>query len=143
MLARHANIAHWLNVEICAEAVEASLPTDARYEAEVPERWPWLDSYPKFNVLFMQHVIEHMKFGEFTGLLDAVPDAEWVFIQSPLEMEGRGWEGYPGCHILEVGWSDIDSLMAERGFVLTDSWWDTIYSTAPENGRTRIYRKGS
>jgi hypothetical protein len=141
ILPHHANLLEWRNVEFTKEAVDAPVCTDSRYIAEVPEVWPWDTEYPGYNVLFMQHVIEHMKFDQYKALLGACPDSEWVFLQSPLDMEPRSWVGYPGCHILEVGWNQIDEFMKAQGFELVHSWWDTEYSTAPENGRTRIYRK--
>ena len=141
ILPKHPNIEEWRNVEICLDAVANSVCGDLRYIAEEPDVWPWETEYPGYTVLFMQHVIEHMKFDQFIALLDAVPDVEWAFIQSPLDMEPRSWKGYPGCHILEVGWSAIDEHMAGLGFDVAHSWWDTQFSTAPENGRTRIYRR--
>jgi hypothetical protein len=142
MLAAHANIEGWYNIEICAEAVGKAMQIeDERYAAMVPNVWPWESDNSGFNVLYMQHVIEHMTFEQFIALIDSGPDIEWVFIQSPLEMDGRDWTGYPGCHILEVGWDTIDAAMEQRGFTLQWAWWDTQYSTAPENGRTRIYRR--
>lgn len=141
VLPMNDNIMEWYNVEFTKEAVENPVCHDARYIAEVPEVWPWETLYQGYNVLFMQHVIEHMKHWQFEKLLQSVPDARWVFIQSPLDMEPRSWKGYPGCHILEVGWTDIDLTMERNGFTLVQSWWDTEYSTARENGRTRIYKR--
>jgi hypothetical protein len=142
VLPRHPNIMEWLNVEFAKDAVDNPVCTDDRYKAEVPTVWPWFVQYEGYSVLFLQHVVEHMKFDQFQRLINhAAVDAEWVFIQSPLDMEPRSWKGYPGCHILEVGWNQIDEFMAESGFDLVRSWWDTQYSTAPENGRTRIYRR--
>ena len=141
ILPKHANILEWLNVEFCEEAVEGSVCDDERYVAEVPARWPWENLYQGYNVLFMQHVIEHMKFDEFKRLLDVCPEVEWVFIQSPLDMGPHDWTGYPGCHILEVGWAAIEQHMNSKGFEVVKTWWDTIYSTAPENGRTYIFRR--
>jgi len=141
MLSRHSNIEEWHNQEICREAVAASIPKDNRYWAAVPQVWPWEMQWPGYNVLFLQHVVEHMKFDQFKALIAAVPNAKHVFIQSPLENEGLTWEGYPGCHILEVGWNEIDNAMAEAGFTLGKTWWDTMYSTAKENGRTRVYHR--
>jgi hypothetical protein len=142
VLSVHQNIVEWLNVEFTAEAVANPVCHDNRYIAEVPSVWPWLVEYQGYNVLFLQHVVEHMKFDQFQRLINhAAVDAEWVFIQSPLDMEPRSWYGYPGCHILEVGWNEIDAFMASSGFDLVQTWWDTTNSTAPENGRTRIYRR--
>jgi hypothetical protein len=141
ILTNNTSITEWRNVEFCREAVDAPVCADPRYKAEVPEVWPWHETYRGYNVLFMQHVLEHMKSNQYEALLYAVPDAEWVFQQSPLDMEPRSWKGYPGCHILEVGWNEIDHIMNFHGFTLVRSWWDTQFSTAPENGRTRIYRR--
>ena len=143
VLPADGNIREWFNVEFTEEAVLAPVCHDDRYRAEVPEVWPWEAEYLGFNVLFMQHVIEHMKFDQFKRLLGVCPDVEWVFLQSPLDMGPHDWTGYPGCHILEVGWDAIDEFMAESGFEMVRLWWDTVYSTAPENGRTRIYMRSS
>ena len=141
ILPDYGNIHEWRNVEFCEEAVVGSVCTDERYYPQVPEVWPWEAEYLGFNVLFMQHVIEHMKFDQFKALMGACPDIDWVFIQSPLDMGPHDWTGYPGCHILEVGWNDIEEHMNSLGFRKVMSWWDTIYSTAPENGRTHIYMR--
>lgn len=141
VLPHHANILEWRNIEFAEDAVANPVCYDERYVAEVPQVWPWEEWHTGYNVLFMQHVIEHMRYWQFELLLASCPDVEWVFIQSPLDMDGRSWKGYPGCHILEVGWNQIDDLMTAQGFDLVHSWWDTEYSTAPENGRTRIYRR--
>lgn len=142
ILPKHGSILEWLNVEICLEAVQNAVVTDERYVAIRPVEWPWdMGEWANYSVLFMQHVAEHMKFDQFKSLVGACVDAEWVFVQSPLPMGAPDWTGYPGCHIIEVGWEAIDEFMSESGFDLVHQWWDTEYSTAPENGRTRIYRR--
>jgi hypothetical protein len=62
------NILEWRNVEFCEEAVVNPVCFDERYYGQMPEVWPWEAEYLGFNVLFMQHVIEHMKFDQFKGL---------------------------------------------------------------------------
>jgi hypothetical protein len=141
VLPMHANILEWNNVEFCEEAVEGSVCWDTRYVAQSPAKWAWDCDNRGYSVLVMQHVIEHMKFDQFKALMDSATDIEWAIIQSPLDMGPHDWTGYPGCHILEVGWSDIETFMATRGFEVVKTWWDTIYSTAPENGRTYIFRR--
>jgi hypothetical protein len=141
VLSRYQNIQEWRNIEICAEAVATPVTNDARYSGEVPTTWVWDQEFPGYTVLFMQHVLEHMKMAQFEKLLDKCPDAEYVFLQSPLEYEAWDWQGYPGCHIFDGGWNDVDLTMERHGYTLVQSWWDTDNSSSRENGRTRIYKR--
>jgi len=136
-------IMSWSNYEICVPAVQNHRVPDPRYRAQVLDSWPWEQTWIGYNVLFMQHVVEHMRFAQFQELLKRVPDVQWIFIQSPLEDGPRNWAGYGGAHILEVGWDGLHSVLTEQAFEIQFLFGDSENpnATAKENGRTRIYRR--
>lgn len=132
-------ISTWKNIEICQEAIDASVCSDTRYVALCPDIWPWDMDNSGYNALFMQHVIEHMRVNEFIKLLESMPDVRYIFVQSPLNLDTNPhrWDGYPGCHIFEYGWDDLDAKMGELGFEVVSAWLDEGH----ENTRTKIYKK--
>ena len=109
---------------------------DERYGASALYKWPWEQEWEGYQVLFLQHVVEHMRYDQFEMLISQVTDAKSVFIQSPLELGPTDWTGYNGAHIIEEGWVGIDAAMIRQGYVIRFA-----FDGDDVNSRTRIYRR--
>jgi hypothetical protein len=109
-------IIEWLNIEVI-KAAEQFGPKGDWYDAIVPEDYIWNIGLPQgYDLLVMSHTIEHVT-GEQLALIVQQFDGEWAYFEAPLLGEHHDhWEGYNGSHILELGWNEVDDLMALSGF---------------------------
>lgn len=104
----------WLNIEIFPEAIRYG-PREGWYRAMVPHDFIWNAGVPiGYDVLIMSHTIEHIRFHEFTKIIEQF-DGAWVFLEAPLHDQPRDWRGYGGTHVFEAGWGDVDDLMGRHG----------------------------
>jgi hypothetical protein len=106
-------VIEWLNIEV----IEAAIGTKGDwYRAIVPDDYIWKVGLPSgFDLLVMSHTIEHVS-GEQLSLIVTQFDGEWVYFEAPLGEHQNHWDGYSGTHILELGWHEVDDLMADQGF---------------------------
>jgi len=116
ILPAHPEIAHWVNHEISAAAVEASVCSDPRFQGRALSDWYWQRDYA-YHLFVASHVLEHLKFADVLRVFDAT-HAYWLYLQAPLGEEAMNWHGYHGSHILEVGWREIGEALNERGYEL-------------------------
>ena len=107
-------IDRWENVDVCREVVATPICRDPRYSARLGPQLLTGD------VLVMSHVAEHMRWDELRFLFGRIPAVKAVYLASPLPLDGSNpdWRGYPGPHILEAGWDEIDRDLITRGFHL-------------------------
>ena len=117
MLATCPWITTWDNVEICLEARDASICFDKRYRAVSGDRFLWEMEGPfDYDALVMSHSAEHMRWTELRALLEKI-SCRAVYLAAPLPTDGSDpdWKGYPGTHILEVGWNIIGGKLVSQG----------------------------
>lgn len=124
-LAAHPEMVRWDNFEVCAEAVAASVPTDPRYHATAPDRWPWeiaLDR--RYDTAVLAHVIEHMLAAQLRTLVAWMSDAgvRRMYIESPIRDTPLAWRHSTSAHVLEWGWNEVISFLADEGYRVTGRW---------------------
>jgi len=113
LLLGRGDIGAWTNYDLIAVA---QATTDLRYRLVVLEAFPWEFGHFQADVLVMCHTVEHMRGRDLARLLDRV-SAPYVYIEAPLPTQGPvDWTGYPGSHILELGWIEASELLVTRGW---------------------------
>lgn len=124
-LAHHSEILRWDNFEVCAEAVAASVPTDQRYSATAPDRWPWeIALEGGYDTAVLAHVIEHMLARQLAQLVDWLTAAgvRRMYVESPIRNTPLAWRHSTSAHVLEWGWDQVIAFLSNRGFVVTGRW---------------------
>jgi hypothetical protein len=108
----------WVNYEICEGAASAPVCLHRAYRAFVPDDFIWTTERVPMDVLVASHVIEHMRWSELQQLFQWARHAKAFYVASPLPVDGSApdWRGYPGTHILEVGWLVIEGYLTALGF---------------------------
>lgn len=127
------SIARWANVEFCGAAAAESVCADPRYDVIVPDsfRW-WRTLQPGADVLIAMHVIEHLRAEDTAELLGSFV-GRWIILEAPIPDHGPvSWEGYPGSHILEWGWVEVERHLRQVG-----------YQPLSNAGDCRMYVRGS
>jgi len=76
----------------------------------------WNVYEPFGDVFVATHTIEHLKARELKLLFDCLR-VDWIYLEAPLDDGPRDWAGYPGSHVLEIGWDGVNDLLSERGWV--------------------------
>lgn len=118
-----ANISEWTNVEVCREAVAASVCTDPRYRAISPPNFPWhWPGLPYPDVLVASHVFEHLRLSDIEALLQRAKPSRLV-VTMPLPINPPRWEGEYAPHILEFGWQAFDRIMRRWKWEILFSQW--------------------
>lgn len=134
MVGRDAMVGEWLNVEVLKEAEKVDL--GPWYRAWVPSDYIWRVGVPTgYDALVMSHTIEHMRGDELRQIIEQF-DGSWVYLEAPLQ-DGGHWDGYGGTHILELGWPQVDELLAERGFVRIHTTYEAVHPDA----EIAVYRR--
>lgn len=106
----------WVNYEICRQAIENTVCEDHRYIAWSKPGFYW--HYDHDGDVFVScHSIEHLKVDHIRKTLDRT-HCRWLHIQTPLAEEPRDWAGYPGTHVIEVGWAGLQAIIESRGWKL-------------------------
>lgn len=120
LLPLHRRVDSWVNFEVCGWAVgEGNRCGDARYAGVELDDWPWNTDLPAADLFVASHVVEHMRFRDFTLLAEQFPKFGRVHIRAPLPLIGRPcWDSYPGTHILEAGWEELHDFLGSLGLVL-------------------------
>lgn len=119
MLERNPLISVWCNVEICPEAIAQPEFQSPRYAAWMPRDFAWKVELPPANVVVASHFIEHVRRHQLELLLANLPEpVRFIGLQAPIpeSTESQDWTGYHGAHILEVGWKQVEAMLAEYGF---------------------------
>ena len=124
ILPNHPQVKRWTNYEICGEAVRGGVCDDPRYEGISLREWYW-DTPHAADVFVASHVLEHLRLRDVRRTLDATV-ARFAYIQCPVDDASLGarkagppdWNGYPGTHILEVGWDGLQREFEARGWRL-------------------------
>jgi hypothetical protein len=117
-LATRADITSWHNYDICTWALDHPKFASPRYEGIVLTDWPWNTDLQPADAFVATHVIEHIRFSELEQLAQQFPKYRTVHLEAPIANDATDerWENYFGTHILEVGWRQIEDLLAGLGF---------------------------
>lgn len=113
------DLERWLNVELCRSAAEKRATDDPAYEAVVLDDWLWNQPdgfFAPFTVFFASHSIEHLAGANVEALLPKLANVRYVYLDAPLSQDAPDWFGYPGCHVLEWGWSRLLEEFARHGW---------------------------
>jgi len=117
MLAAHPQMESWTAYEICTAAIEKTVCTDSRFRYVTPDRFDWFYSatiLAGIDMVVATHFIEHISNEHFEGMAGAINAAQvpYTYFEAPITDDGNTWEGYPGTHILEMGWGHIEKLFS-------------------------------
>jgi hypothetical protein len=139
LLERNPNIAHWHNIDMCRAAVLKTVPMGElapRYTSEFPGSFDWFKQPREFiyDIAISAHTIEHLSDSHLKDLIGFLSGIPVIVFEAPISQEtGVSWAGYPGTHILKMGWAEIESLMAMRGYRATQlSPWAYSYALTPK-----------
>lgn len=103
----------WTNYDLLPVSRRDTLP--AEFEEAQLRDYIWnLDlNFNPYDTFVATHVIEHLSWEHLKLLLDWIKRTGFrnVLLEAPIKESGTGitWDGYLGSHILEVGWSEIES----------------------------------
>ena len=125
VLASNAGIRSWLNFEVAERPVSHPACDDPRYEARIPTDYVWrlpAETFAGHDTLVASHVVEHFKLRDVTGLIERMETLRWCYVEAPLREHdrARSWFGYPGSHVLEVGWAQLEKVFANYGFIVRE-----------------------
>jgi hypothetical protein len=73
----------------------------------------------EYNALIATHMIEHIKWREFTEVIKWIPESvRTVLFEAPIQASGENinWMGDHSTHVLEKGWEQIVIEMKNQGF---------------------------
>ncbi len=134
ILANRPDLASWLNLEICQDAVTRPVTTDPRYRGVFPPTWAWDTPLECHDVAVLAHLIEHISWRQLRSLVAwlAMAEARQVYIESPLADGPRSWRHSTTAHLLEVGWDSVTALLAANGYAVRER-----FDYAP--GRTVLF----
>lgn len=113
-------VSHWLNIDMCLAAIEKT-PKISGYAAHFPGRFDWWADtllphfFHTYDVFVSAHTIEHLSDLHCLQLLSRISEIPRIILEAPIERTGQTWDGYPGTHILTIGWNVIDRELVARG----------------------------
>jgi len=115
ILAEHTQMESWTAYEICTAAIEKTVCKDPRFSYVTPDRFDWFSNWLKFihfDLFLATHFIEHISNEHFEGMAGAINAAQVpaLYFEAPIKDDASDWQGYPGTHILTMGWDAIKSL---------------------------------
>lgn len=114
-------ISSWTNYDIVGVPQVCDHP---RYQLVVLDDYFWKLPARPADAFVATHTIEHLTGEELEMLLDALL-VDFIYLESPLGSEGQSWAGYPGSHILELGWREVRQLISDMGYVTVRLGADT------------------
>jgi hypothetical protein len=120
-LAARADITRWRNYDICTWALDHPKFSSPRYEGILLADWPWNTDLQPADAFIATQMIEHIRFAQLEQLAQQFPKYRTVYLEAPIadDATDERWEDYNGTHILEVGWCQIENLLASLGFATT------------------------
>jgi hypothetical protein len=109
------DIESWTAYEICTAAIEKTVCHYPEFTYTIPDRFDWFTSshhFERFDMFIATHFIEHISDEHFGGMAAAINAAKVpaLYFEAPINDDASDWEGYPGTHILTMGWDEIKSL---------------------------------
>lgn len=139
LLEKNPGIEHWHNVDMCRAAVLKTVPMGAnshRYTSEFPGSFDWFKTQraSAFDIAVSAHTIEHLSDAHLKDLIAFLAGIPLIVFEAPISKKsGASWAGYPGTHILSMGWDEIETLMRARGYQATQlSPWAFSYALTPK-----------
>jgi hypothetical protein len=111
MLGR-SDVSRWTNCDLI------EVPQVCRHEGyvlHVLQDYLWYMPERRADVFVACHTIEHLSVAELSKLFDWVR-AAYVYLEAPIGAVGKDWRGYPGSHILDIGWIEVRAMLEKRGY---------------------------
>jgi len=110
----------WMNIDICSNAVNKSIPKRSNYIAICPGEFDWFNKRREGNwdVFVSAHTIEHFSDDHVKQILNYINGIKYVMLEAPIKEEENDWLGYEGTHILKMGWKEINKLMSNNGYLI-------------------------
>lgn len=123
------HIEQWVAVEICTDAMAATVCSDKRFEYVLPTRFDWFaeKNTHSADLIIATHFIEHLSNQHFEQLAQYCKGTRNVYFESPLQPDGQTWEDDPSTHKLEYGWNQVRRLMKKQGFALVKEYKDGMW----------------
>lgn len=117
-LANHFDdLVSWRNYDLVAVPQVCAKPW---YQLCVLE-WPFAQYLHVADVFIAMHTIEHFRAAELEQIVPRLC-VKACLIEAPLDEAPTDWAGYFGTHILETGWTGVDSIFASAGFIVRHEW---------------------
>lgn len=117
ILSQEKRINAWYAAEICTAAIQNTRCTDARFRyMELDGNFTWWQhvDFSQYGLFFGTHFLEHLSDEHATDLLSHARNCNALYFEAPIERERRrDWSGYPGSHMLLMGWDEIRALLPE------------------------------
>lgn len=113
------SIKKWINYDICPASITSPATDDPRYEGRLMTDFRWWNNVKiDGDILVMSHIIEHLSDEDAKSLIASIPqNIKGVHVQAPIALRGpTNWTGFVGCHILSMGWMELDAEFAKHGF---------------------------
>jgi len=112
------DIESWTAYEICTAAIEKTVCHYPQFTYTIPDRFDWFYSatiLTGIDMFIATHFIEHISDEHFEGMAGAINAAQVpaLYFEAPIKDEPSDWEGYPGTHMLTMGWDAIKSLFPD------------------------------
>ena len=114
------DISRWTNYDLVEVPQVCRHPA---YRLAILEDYLWSGDPIKADVFVACHTIEHLTSEELEKLFDWLR-VKYVYLEAPLKLEPYDWTGYPGSHILEIGWNEVAEMLKSRkyGWVAPNLW---------------------
>src|SRR3990167_2181427 len=118
----------WGNIDIAPKLAAMQVCRDTRYIFTIAPDWVWdakvrevwkeaMDD--EFDTVVATHVIEHLPLKQFQAFVDwvtATTGVKTLYLEAPLAEGPTDWTGYPGSHILPIGWSEVRKMLDLSGW---------------------------
>jgi hypothetical protein len=113
-----AMIESWTGYDINYYAVGDPIPIDKRYKAVKQTKWFYdVDFGPEPNTFVSTSTLEHHNRLQVVKILGKVAESDQIkYIIIGLPLDPRGWWGYNGSHILDMGRQEITQMLENFGF---------------------------
>jgi len=113
-------IKSWINYDITTEALNKSVCKDTRYKVKAVS-FNWMDSETiESDVCLASHVIEHLSDNDLRKLIQCIK-SKVILFEAPIKKGLNDWTGYPGTHILKMGWDQIDTMFQKKIYLGEDA----------------------
>jgi hypothetical protein len=115
ILCSGVGVRKWVAYEISTAAIEKTVCHYPEFTYTIPKRFDWFkssDCFERFDMFIATHFIEHISDEHFRGMAVAINAAQVpaLYFEAPIKDDASDWQGYPGTHMLTMGWDAIKSL---------------------------------
>ena len=107
-----SDVARWTNIDLIEVP---QVCRSERYEFQVLTDYLWNLPQVEADVFVACHTIEHLSTAELAELVGWLR-SPFVYLDAPLKMYPLDWTGFPGSHILDIGWEGVNELLEASGY---------------------------